>query len=245
MKLFASFFLIFIYGLNLYSLDWESKGREMIGEVVSNPAAFFYDFQQDLEATSPIISGKTFSLQTGLFPTLLPMSYANISGKLNLYSENSIAAGSPQFDLIGGYQNMVLASVAANQSNKINDASFSGYYGGFILSSSMSPKIRAFYGYKHSALRAKLNFNDGDEPELLKIKINSFDSGFRDDFIILGIETLKAVNKYWSIQLNYGFSTKNVSAKVSWYGKWFELGLNIYPEGVLTVHPVWNFHLNF
>ena len=47
------------------------------------------------------------------------------------------------------------------------------------------------------------------------------------------------------MQLNYVVKTQTWSTKLSWYGKVFELGLNIYPEGVLVIHPVWNLHLNF
>ena len=60
-----------------------------------------------------------------------------------------------------------------------------------------------------------------------------------------GLEHPTGVNHWWSIQLNYGVGEKVISSKVSWYGKNFELGLNIYPEGVLVIHPVWNYHMYF
>ncbi len=243
-KIYLTAFLMFFRSLS-FAIDWEAKGMEMVGEIMSNPAAFFYDFQQDLEATSPLPPGKTFGIQTGLFPTSIPMGYANGSAKFCLHKEGRWAPGVPQLDLIGGYQNMVLAQVAANQSDDITDAKFNGHYYGFLVTSSVTPKIRTFYGYKHSRLNAKLGFAEGKEPDLLGVKINSFDSGFEDDFIILGVETLKKTNKYWSMQLNYGFNENVITGKISWYGKWFELGLNIYPEGVLVFHPVWNFHVNF
>lgn len=245
MKKILLTFCFFLAALPAAAIDWEAKGMEMVGEIVANPAAFFYDFQQDLEATSPLPPGKTFGIQTGLFPSMLPMGYVNGSAKLSLHKEGRLAPGVPQIDLIGGYQNMVLAKVAANQSDDITDASFNGNYYGLLLTSSVTPKIRTFYGYKHSRLNAKLSFAEGSQPELLGVKINNFDTGFEDDFVIVGIETLKKANKFWSLQLNYGLNENVITTKVSWYGKWFELGLNIYPEGVLVFHPVWNFHLNF
>jgi len=75
--------------------------------------------------------------------------------------------------------------------------------------------------------------------------VNDIDTGFEDSFFVVGLESPKGLNKLWSIQLNYGMDTQTIASKVSWYGKYFELGLNIYPEGVFVVHPVWNFHLNF
>lgn len=232
-------------GMSFAAIDWESKGMQMVGEIVANPSAFFYDFQQDLEGTTPLPPGKSFGFQTGLFPTLIPMGYTNISGKYRVHAEGRLAPGVPQFDLIGGYWDMIWAKMAAEQSDSIDDAKFNGYYMGFIMSSSVSPKVRTFWGYKRSQLKAALKFAPGKELELLGTKVNSFDSGFKDDFFMAGIETPKGINKFWSIQLNYGLRTQTFSSKISWYGKLFELGLNIYPEGVLVFHPVWNFHLNF
>ena len=227
------------------SIDWESKGMQMVGEIMANPAGFFYDFQQDLEATTPLPPGKRFGIQTSLFPTTIPMTYTNVSAKLRLHGEGRIAPGVPQLDLVGGYWDMLAAKMATKDSETIDDAEFGGYYAGAIMSASVSPRVRTFWGYKHSVLKAKLDFKAGEEPELLGTTVNSFDTGFKDDFFVAGIETPKGIGKLWSIQLNYGLKTQTFSSKVSWYGKYFELGLNIFPEGVLVFHPVWNFHLNF
>ncbi len=227
------------------SIDWQSKGMQMVGEIMANPAGFFYDFQQDLEATTPLPPGKRFGIQTSLFPTTIPMTYTNVSAKLRLHGEGRIAPGVPQLDLIGGYWDMLAAKMATKDSDTIDSAKFGGYYAGAIMSTSVSPRVRTFWGYKHSVLKAKLDFKAGEEPELLGTQVNSFDTGFKDDFFVAGIETPKGIGKLWSIQLNYGVKTQTFSSKVSWYGKYFELGLNIFPEGVLVFHPVWNFHLNF
>lgn len=241
----ASAVLLSFNGSSFAAIDWESKGMQMVGEILANPAAFFYDFQQDLEATTPLTPGKSFGLQTGLFPTAIPLTYLNASGKYRLHAEGRIAPGVPQLDIIGGGWSMLAARLATKDSDTIDSAKFGGHYLGAIVSSSVSPKIRTFWGYKHSVLAAKLKFKPGQEVEILNTKVGSFDSGFKDDFLIAGIETPKGVNKYWSMQLNYGLKTQTFSTKLSWYGKLFELGLNIYPEGVLVVHPVWNMHLNF
>lgn len=232
-------------GAAFAGIDWESKGMQMAGEIVANPAAFFYDFQQDLESTVPLPPGKSFGVQTGLFPTLIPLGYTNVSAKYRVLAEGRIAPGVPQVDFFGGYWDMIWAKMAANQSDMIDDARFNGYYLGAIVSSSVSPKIRTFWGYKHSVLAARLGFKQGKEPDFMGTKVNSFDSGFKDDFFIAGIESPRSVGKFWSMQLNYGLKTQTFSTKLSWYGKVFELGLNIYPEGVLVIHPVWNLHLNF
>lgn len=245
-RLILTFLALFIVKSSAFAaIDWTAKGMQIAGEIVANPAGFFYDFQQDLESTTPLPPGKTFGIQTGLFPTTIPMTYVNGSAKLRLHGEGRIAPGVPQVDLIGGYWDMLAAKMATKDSETIDSAKFNGYYVGAIMSSSVSPRVRTFWGYKHSALKAKLDFKAGEEPEFLGTKVNSFDTGFKDDFLIAGIETPKGTSKLWSMQLNYGLNTQTFSSKVSWYGKYFELGLNIFPEGVLVFHPVWNFHLNF
>lgn len=232
-------------GISFAAVDWESKGMQLAGEIVANPAAFLYDFQQDLEATTPLPPGKAFSVQTGLFPTLIPLTNLNLSGKYRLHAEGRMAPGVPQVDLIGGYSNMMAARMATRNSDTIDSAKLIGYYMGAILSSSVSPKIRTFWGYKRSVLAAKIEFAPGEELDLLGTKIGNIDTGFKDDFLMAGIETPKGISKVWSMQLNYGLRTQTFSTKLSWSGRFFELGLNIYPEGVLVVHPVWNFHVNF
>ncbi|HAH32526.1 MAG TPA: hypothetical protein DCL44_09470 [Elusimicrobia bacterium] len=245
-RLILTFLALFIVkSPALAAIDWTSKGMQMVGEIMSNPAGFFYDFQQDLEATTPLPPGKTFGIQMGLFPTTIPLTYTNISGKIRLHGEGRLAPGVPQVDLIGGYWDMLAAKLATKDSETIDNAKFGGYYMGAIVSASVSPKVRTFWGYKHSQLNARLDFKPGQEPDFLGTKINSFDTGFKDDFFMAGIETPKGIGKLWSIQFNYGIKTQTISSKVSWYGKHFELGLNIFPEGVLVFHPVWNFHLNF
>jgi len=232
------------------AIDWEAKGMQMAGEIIANPAGFFYDFQQDFEGTTPLPPGKVFGVQTGLWGGMLPTIAAmpSLSGKLRLHGEGRIAPGVPQLDLIGGYWSSPLAKNAFKDSETIDNFAFNGYYMGAILSASVSPKVRTFWGYKYSQLKVKADFlpdEDGKYPQLMGTDLKSFDTGFKDDFIIAGIETPKGVTKLWSMQLNYGLKTQVFSSKLSWYGKYFELGLNIYPEGVLVIHPVWNFHLNF
>jgi len=237
--------LVCLNGAAFAAIDWESKGMQMAGEIVANPAGFFYDFQQDYEGTTPLPPGKRYSVQTGLFPALLPMTNLNLSGKYRVHGEGRLAPGVPQLDFIGGFSDMYLARMLSKNSDSIEKAKLNGYYLGAILSSSVSPKIRTFWGYKRSVLNAKFEFAPGEELDLMGTKIGNIDTGFKDDFLMAGIETPKGIRKFWSIQLNYGVKTQTFSTKLSWYGPYFELGLNFYPEGVLVFHPVWNFHVNF
>jgi len=180
----------------------------------------------------------------GIFPSLLPTGCVNLSGQLRIHPEGRWSPSVPQLDVFGGYWDMAWAEIVANQAkDDVSDAAFNGYYFGAMATASLSPRARVFAGYKHSALTAKLTLKKTQK--ILGTDVNSFKSGLRDDFLITGIEIPTGVSKWWSLQLNYGFATKTVASKVTWCGKNFELGLNIYPEGVIVVHPVWNFHVYF
>jgi hypothetical protein len=232
------------------AIDWEAKGMQMATEILANPAGFFYDFQQDFEGTTPLPPGKTFGVQTGLWGGILPTAAAmpSLSGKVRLHGEGRLAPGVPQVDIIGGYWSSPLAESAFKDSEDIDNFKFNGKYYGLLVTSSVSPRVRTFWGFKHSEMKVRADFlpdADNKYPQLLGTDLKSFNTGFKDNFLIAGIETPKGVGKLWSMQLNYGLETQTISSKVSWYGKFFELGLNIYPEGVLVVHPVWNFHINF
>ncbi|MEF3279781.1 MAG: hypothetical protein K6357_02290 [Elusimicrobiota bacterium] len=240
-------FLFIIFGMYQLSFSYniEDKGREIIAQIVADPAKFFYEMKSDSELTLPVNSGKKFIYNVELFPTLIPFTYINSSINYNLYKEGKISVNIPQIDIFGGFQYMLGGKIAANESEYIDDAKFWGYHVGVLISNSMSSKIRTFYGYKHSYLKANLELNPLKEFEILGVNINSFKSDFNEDSIIFGIETLKDINKYWAIQINYGFRNNTLVGRLSWYGRWFELGFNIYPEGVLVIHPVWILRLGF
>ncbi|MDD2774179.1 MAG: hypothetical protein PHP45_10860 [Elusimicrobiales bacterium] len=226
------------------ALDFEGKGRELVGEIMANPGAFLFDIQQDAEATAPLVPGKKFGIQTALLPAILPAGYVNLSLKARVHPEGRLSPGLPQLDVIGGYWDMAWAQLAASQAQDyVSGADFRGWYAGLMASASVSPRVRLFGGCKHSRLTARLDLKKPQE--LFGAAINSFDTVYEDDFLIAGLEHPTAVNKWWTMQVNYGVRNKSIAAKVSWYGKNFELGLNIYPEGVLVIHPIWNFHVNF
>ena len=141
-----------------------------------------------------------------------------------------------------------MAENAFKDSEEIDNFKFNGKYYGLMVTSSVSPRVRTFWGYKKSMMKVRADFlpdDQGKYPQLFGTDLTSFNTGFKDEFLMAGIETPKGIGKLWSMQLNYGLKTQTIAAKVSWYGKVFETGFNIYPEGVFVIHPYWNMHLNF
>ncbi|MBI4057184.1 MAG: hypothetical protein HY399_06505 [Elusimicrobia bacterium] len=236
-------FLFFIPSPTQATFSLKGKLIQMVGEILANPAAFFYDFQQDLEATHPLPPGKSLGFQINAFPSFIPFTYGNLSTKIRLHPEGRWTPGLPQFDLIGGYWNMVIAKVAADSSDDVKEANFQGYYGGLVATSSLEPRVRLFWGYKFAQLRADLELNEA--VDIVSTPVSSFKSGLRDHFFFAGIEHPTGIDKTWILQLGYGLQNQIISSKVSWMSKHWEFGLNIYPESPLVLHPVVNYHLNF
>jgi len=239
-SLFGFFFLL----TPLYS-SIKDKAEEMVAQVVADPPKFFYELKNDSEITLPVPSGKSYNFNISLFPTLLPLTYANTSINYNLYKEGKTSASMPQIDLFGGVAYMFGAKIAANMSDDIDDANFWGYHLGFLLTSSVNSKTRMFYGFKHSFLYTELKLSPNKKHELLGVEIKDFDSSFLENSVLFGVETLKDIDKRWAIEINYGLKNNTLAGKISWYGKWFELGFNIYPEGVIVIHPTWIMRLSF
>jgi hypothetical protein len=116
-------------------------------------------------------------------------------------------------------------------------------YAGAVVTTSLEPRVRLFGGYKYSKMKAELGLSEPQD--FLGSSVEGFNTGFKDHYLFAGLETPTATRKLWNILFFYGLQTNDFGAKVSWYKKNFELGLNIYPEGTFVIHPVLNFHINF
>lgn len=232
-----------LLGLIFLSTDARCFSAEhFVGRIVSAPGAFFFEVQQDMENISPVAVGKRFSVNTCVFPVLAPAGIVNFSAKIKFRSEGNFRTYIPQIDFFGGYWNMIWTKAVEEKSSDIADTDFSGYYFGVLATATISPKTRLFGGFKHSRLNA--DFELTETKEILGALVDSFDSGFADNFVVAGIEQVKGASRQFIAQIGYGKKTKTISAKFSWRGRYFELGLNIYPEGVLVVHPTLSFHID-
>ncbi len=236
-----------------------NKAIQLASEIISNPAGFFFDFQQDMESINPVMAGKRlgFNWHIGQF-LLLPVpdpTFLNLSGKFKLHPEGHWLPGLPQMDLIGGFwdagpllkplidKNAQTQEENPNVDTKIKDAKFKGHFISFMMTSSVEPRVRLFLGWKYSKMSAELGLNR--DQDLIGTAVRSFKVGYNDHFLTAGIEHVYGTNKWWIAQLSYGLGENSIASKISWYRKNFELGLNVYPEGVFVIHPVLNWHINF
>ena len=236
--------------------QFESFGIKQAGKLLSNPTLFVYEFQRNMESTNPLPPGKRFGVNSHLLGGILiiPLpditSAFNVSAKVRLHPEGKIAPGFPQVDLIGGYWDSLLTSsveqkgaTANDTETKITRAKFGGSYAAVVLASSLEPRVRLFWGYKFSRLAIDIGLN---RPEtILGNTISSFKSELTEHTLSAGIEHTYGQDKRWILEGGYGVKNNLLSAKVSWYLKYVELGLNMYPESVFIMQPQFNLHFNF
>lgn len=235
------FCVLFFYSLNLYSLDAKSSLKSIVARVVAEPALFLREIKSDAEITLPVRPGSDWAVNYAIFPTFFPFIFLSPSFSKRLYMESSL----PQIDFFGGFQYFIAGSAFSNSTEDVEDVSFWGYHGGFLVSNSVTSKIRNFYGLKYSYSFAKLQLSKDKKHELLGVQLRSFKFSDSTVYAIFGVELMRDIEKYFAIQLNYDIINSNVVMKTGWYGKWFEVGLNFYPDGIISIHPVWNMRLNF
>jgi hypothetical protein len=233
-----------------------TKGEELAADAIANPALFFFDFQKDMESLTPLPPGQWFGLNWHMSEFyLVPVpdpTILNLSAKLRVQAEGHWLPGLPQLDLIGGYWNadpiidatgIVDKNAPPTGSTQLTSFNFNGYYAGAVMTSSLEPRMRLFWGYKYSQMDASLAVNKG--VNVLGTNVKSFSTGYSDHYLFAGLEHPTDVNRWWDVLMFYGLTTNDFGAKISWYWKNFEFGLNIYPESVIVIHPVLNWHMNF
>ncbi|MBI1979332.1 MAG: hypothetical protein HYS58_01055 [Elusimicrobia bacterium] len=255
-----SFLFLVFFALTVKTVSAENQflsfGIQQAGKLLANPPLFMYEFQRNMESTNPLPPGKwigaSYHFLGGILIVPLPdlTSAGNISGKLRLHAEGRMVPGLPQLDVVGGYWSSLLTDMvvdknatAADSDTKVTDASLKGSYYGVVMTSSLEPRVRLFWSYKFSKLDMKLDLNK--EQDILGSKVKSFNGGMTEHTLSAGLEHAYAKNRKWIIQGGYGMTNNLITTKVSWYMKYVEFGLSIYPESVFIMQPQLNFHLNF
>lgn len=236
--------------------QFEGYGIQQAGKLLSNPPQFIYEFQRNIESTNPLPPGKKFGVNYhflgGIVIIPLPdiTSAYNISGKVRLHPEGRLVPGLPQLDVVGGYWDSILTSLiedknakATDTDTKVTKASLSGQYAALVMASSLEPRVRLFWSYKYSKLDMSIDLNKSEN--ILGSQVSSFKGKLEEHTLAAGLEHTYGQDKRWIIEGGYGMRNNLITAKVSWYRKYFEIGLNIYPESVFVMQPQINFHYNF
>src|SRR5581483_1850986 len=138
--------------------QFSSFGIQQVGDLLANPPQFIYEFQRNMESTTPLPPGKVigfnYHLLGGIVIVPLPdlTTAANFSTKIRLHPESRLAPGLPQVDLVGGYWNCLPTSLIEDKNakptdtdTKVTNVDIHGYYTGLVLTSSLEPRVRLFW----------------------------------------------------------------------------------------------------
>ena len=111
------------------------------------------------------------------------------------------------------------------------------------LISGILNRRRLFWSYKVSMLNMDIGLNRAEK--ILGNSVSSFKTDLNEHTLSAGLEHTYGQDKRWILEGGYGVKNNLLTAKVSWYRKYIELGLNIYPESVFIMQPEFNIHFNF
>jgi hypothetical protein len=236
--------------------QFESFAIQQAGKLLANPPLFVYEFQRNMETTTPLPPGRALGFNYhflgGIMIVPLPdiTTAYNISGKLRIHAEGRLMPGLPQLDVVGGRWDSALAgkledpdATAADSQTKVKTFDVNGSYIAAVLASSLEPRVRLFWSYKVSKLNVDVGLNKAED--ILGSKVQSFSGRLKEETFAAGMEHTYGNNKRWIIEGGYGMKNHLLTAKTSWYGKYMEVGINIYPESVFIMQPQVNFHVNF
>ncbi|MGC9070251.1 MAG: hypothetical protein ACP5IO_02950 [Elusimicrobiales bacterium] len=235
------FLTLFCFFVKPAFADFESAARRVVARVVAEPSLFFREIKSDSETSLPIKSGYNTVLGCSLFPSLLPITFITPSFSRRIHPESEF----PQMDLNIGFEYFVAGKTFAKLSDEVENLSFWGYHTGITASNSITSRIRNFYGVRYSYSSAELKLSSYKKHELLGVELSNFRFDNNAVYVYFGIELMRDIDRYFALQINYDIKNEMIAIKSSWYGKWFELGFNFYPDGVVVIHPIWNMRLSF
>lgn len=205
---------------------------------ISNPDDFFFNLHLDNVDYAPVRAEHRGELRTNLFPTTLPLTWANAALKITLLNDSSLIPWVPQIDLVGSYGRILALDILPSV---VDDDDFAAptmmdYSIGVTLTKALTRETRVFAGYHHSVFQMDLDF-----PEPIEITgddtLKSLNISRKDNILVTGITNRIAPEKTLTAYVGYGFEYNKVFSRLVWNHRRMQLGFNIYPEGLLVIHP--------
>jgi hypothetical protein len=213
---------------------------------VQNPDDVFYNFHLDNVDYTPVNSDRRTTLRTNFLSSLIPFTWGNLSLKTRVISNRQFNNWVPQIDIVGNYSRIIALDVASLvvESEDFSPPTMSDYSVGFLMSKPVSRLTRLYAGFQYSVVSLDFEF-----PEPLEItsetNISKLQIARRDYILITGIVNKVREDKRVAAYMGYGFVYKKIFSRFSWHYDHLEMGFNIYPEGLLVIHPFLGWHWNF
>ncbi|MFH1414669.1 MAG: hypothetical protein ABIH89_01115 [Elusimicrobiota bacterium] len=216
---------------------------------VNNPDDVFYNFHLDNVDYSPVVEDQPATLRTNFLTTFFPFTWGNLNLKVKVMPDEKYYNWMPQIDLMGSYGRIIgldLASkfMTSDSTDSFKPPTMVDYSVGILLTKAVSQETRLYAGFQYSLISLDFEFPEPleitDDTSLSKINV------MRKDYIVVtGISNTIRKDKRIVAYVGYGFNYKKIFSRFMWYYDHLEMGFNVYPEGLLVIHPFLGWHWNF
>lgn len=243
-KFLFCYFILFLMFSSLCFSEGFDLPQEIIDlglDFIENPGDLFFNLQQDIEDCTPLPAGqieglkkKYFGFRINVFPTLLPTSLGNISLKARFNSETIYI---PQIVVVGGFGKILALSLIPSKSEdgeEIPKPENNVYYYGLILSKTFENTI-LYLGVKYSEFLLKVRLPK--EIDFYGSTLSEINFNVNDTFLFTGIMLPTGNKKIITAQMAYGLKYKKIVARLGAEYDHLQIGLDIFPEGLLVFHP--------
>lgn len=237
---------------------------------LGDPGDVFYNWHLDNVDYTPVLADRHATLRTNFLPSLIPFTWANANLNIKLLSDTKYYNWMPQIDFSSSYGKIIALSLAeammssgndddeADSSDDFTVPKMKEYSIGVTLTKAVSQETRLYAGFHYSVFDLKFTFPDdftaGDDKQIDELIIKPLrDNGLNikvsDYVLVTGITNIissdKSNDRRMIAYLGYGFRNKKIFSRFSWHYDHLEVGFNIYPEGLLVVHPHLGWHWFF
>ncbi|MEN3013446.1 MAG: hypothetical protein ABDH23_02380 [Endomicrobiia bacterium] len=210
---------------------------------LENPADLFFNLGQNIEDTSPVlakdfkgIKNKYITIRTTILPVFLPVTLGNLAVKIRINSEKDYI---PQVGFSFGFGRVLIFDFIPTED--IPKPQNMAYYYSLVISKTFEDTI-IYLGTKYSEFSIKLKLSE--QLEFYGEKIDEFNFNANDIFLFSGIMLPKR-NKVVFAQMGYGFKYRKIVARLAAEYNSVQLGLDIFPEGLLVLHPYFALSIKF
>ena len=237
--------LMFIQAAPIYGADSGTSVPSAVIDMglkfLDNPGDFFFNLHSDNEDYSPLPTEKHGAVRFNFFPTFFPLTWGNISLKAKILNEKGYI---PQLDISGTYGDLLaLRMIPSDDKGDSVKPVFTDISYGLIISKSVNDKTKIFGGARYSTINMDVTFST--PVKMGAFEMASLNFKVDDTIVYSGISHKVAPDAYVVAQAGYGFKYKKIVSRIVMSHKHLELGLDIFPEGLLVFHPFMAWHWYF
>jgi hypothetical protein len=221
-------------------------GRQLIDfglKFLDDPGDFFFNLHTDNTDFSPLPGNRHAAIRFNFLPTFIPFTWASLNTKVKVKNDSGYW---PQIDLVAEYGNILAMSAIKSNDDPGGQSVkpvFYDYAAGITASKIMDDKTRLFGGARYDSVNMDVTFST--PVALGAFNMSSLNFKVADTSLFMGISHQYGDNEYMVAQAGYGFKYKKISGRIMMCHPHYELGMDIYPEGLLVIQPFLAWHWYF